>query len=311
MKRTVLADAITYFFILLFLYTGAAKLIEIQTFKEQLISSPFFSSLAGVISWMLPIGEIILAVALFIPSLRLKSLYFTLALMSFFTVYVLAIYLIDNHLSCSCGGIIEELTPRQHIIFNLSCVILSLIAITILKRQQPTNNVRWVAGSAALCLFFVISWTLFTAFTAPTISKTGLEGRPLFSFDLLLTDSLTHLNTSDIPKGQPFIVFGFDPYCTHCQAETDDIIKHISEFKNIHIYYITPYPFDRMKAFYDHFKLARFPNITMGRDPKSQFFSYFKVKVIPYAAIFDSQKRLKMVFASQTSAEKLAHAAAE
>ncbi|HLZ88874.1 MAG TPA: MauE/DoxX family redox-associated membrane protein, partial [Puia sp.] len=77
MKRSFLADSISFFFIFLFLYTGVLKLTEIQTFRQQLSSSPIMASLAGVITWALPIGEILLAIALFIPRWRLKALYVT------------------------------------------------------------------------------------------------------------------------------------------------------------------------------------------------------------------------------------------
>src|SRR5580698_6336532 len=149
MKRTILADVITYFFIILFLYTGVAKLTEIHEFKEQLSSSPFLGSLAGIITWALPIGEILLAIALFIPALRLKALYVTLGVMSLFTVYVSVLFFGTDHLSCSCGGIVEELTPKQHIIFNSACVILSFLGILAVQKQAPTKGFQWLTGGSA------------------------------------------------------------------------------------------------------------------------------------------------------------------
>ncbi len=111
-----MVDGICYFFILLFLYTGAIKLTEIHLFRKQLISSPLLGTLSGVIAWALPIGELLIAITLFIPALRLKALYATLGLMTVFTIYVVFIFSIDNQLSCSCGGIVEELSPKQHIL---------------------------------------------------------------------------------------------------------------------------------------------------------------------------------------------------
>jgi thiol-disulfide isomerase/thioredoxin len=311
MKKIILVDIITYFFILLFIYTGIAKLAEVHLFKEQLVSSPFLGSLAGIITWGLPIGEILLAIALFIPALRLKALYVTLGLMALFTIYVVAILFMDDQLSCSCGGIIEELSPKQHILFNTACVILSAVAIAVTRRQQPTIRFTRLTGTSALGLFLLVGWTLFTAFSAPKTIKTGMEGRLLPSFDLLLPDSVTHFNTADIPTGQPFIVIGFSPWCTHCQGETVDIIKNMGRLRNTHIYYMTAYPFGEMKIFYNYFKLAKYPNITMGRDGKNYFLPYFKAGGVPYIAIFDSKKRLKQVLSGQIEAEKMAQLVAE
>jgi hypothetical protein len=311
MKRTILADCITYFFILLFAYTGAAKLAEVHQFNEQLTSSPLLGSIAGVISWALPIGELLLAIGLLIPATRLKALYATFGLMSLFTIYVIVLLFIDKHISCSCGGIVEELTPTQHIIFNSACVILSILGILIVRRQQPTSGFRLLTGGSAICLFLMVGWTLFTAFTAPVKRKTGKEGRLLPQFELLFPDSVTHFTADEIPTGKPFIVFGFDPYCNHCQAETKDIEKHIDQFKGVHIYYITPYTFKAMKQFYHHFKIAQYPGITMGHDLQAKFFIYFHITNVPFVAIYDSHKRLKEVFQNSTSVEQLLQAAAE
>ena len=306
MRKTLLIDIITYFFILLFLYTGVAKLMEVHLFKEQLVSSPFLGSLAGIITWALPIGELLLAIALFIPKWRLKALYVTLGLMSLFTIYVIVIFFMDNNLSCSCGGIIEELSPRQHMVFNGACVILALVAIAIDKRRgEPSRRFNWLTGTSALCLFLLVGWILFAAFSAPLTFKTGLEGRLLPSFNVLLTDSVTRFNTTDIPTGKPFIVIGFSPWCIHCQAETRDIIKNIDKFKDMRIIYLTPSPFDQMKTFYRYFKLAQYPNIVMGRDSANVFMSSFKAKGVPFIGIFDSRKRLLKAVNSQLDVSKL------
>ena len=311
MKKTLLADIIALFFMALFVYTGVAKLSEVHSFKEQLSSSPFLAPLAGIVIWALPIVEILLAIGLMIPRLRLKALYATLGLMSLFTIYVIVLLVIDDHLSCSCGGIIEELSPRQHVLFNTACVILSAVAIVIERRQVLSARFRWMTTTSTLCLFLLVGWTLFTAFTAPPTIKTGMEGRLLPKFDLLLTDSATHLNTTDIPIGQPVIVIGFSPYCIHCQAETRDLIKHMQQLKNTRICFVTAFPFGPMKEFYKVFKLAKYPNIVMGMDAKDYFLTYFKATGVPYTAIFDSKKRLKQVMPGEAKATMVAQFAAE
>lgn len=311
MQKNTFIDIITWFFILLFIYTGVAKLAEIHLFQEQMLSSPFLGPLARIFAWALPIGELLLAIGLFIPRWRLKALYATLVLMSLFTIYVIVLFFFDSHLSCSCGGIIEELTPKQHIFFNFACVVLSALAITLERRQAPSVRFRWFAGSSTIVLLVLVGWALVTAFSAPATIKTGLEGRLIPPVDLLMIDSTTRLNTANLPAGGPFVVFGFSPYCVHCQAMTRDIIKNIDQFKNIRIYYITTDPFDQMTAFYKAFRLSRFPNIYMGRDLKDTFLKYFKAPGVPYMVIFDSKKRVKTVMSGQSNAIRLAQLAAE
>jgi hypothetical protein len=311
MKRTIWVNCIAYFFILLFLYTGLAKLTEIHLFKEQLTSSPLLGSMAGFITWALPISEILLSILLFIPAWQLKGLYATFIVMALFTLYVVIILFMDDHLSCSCGGIVEELSPKQHVLFNSACVILCGIAILMARKKYPNLQFMRLTRVSSIALFLIIGWTLFTAFSAPATEKTGMEGRLMPPFTLLLTDSTTRLNSTDIPSGNPIIVIGFSPTCTHCGKETDDIVKNIAQFKDTRIYFVTPYPFNEMKGFYRYFKLDRYPNVTMGRDSSDYFMTYFKASTIPFTAIFDSKKRLKQAFVNPVDAARLSKAIAE
>jgi hypothetical protein len=311
MKRTLIVNSIAVFFIMLFLYTGSIKLMDMNQFREELTSSPLVGSLAGFIAWALPITEIIIAIVLFIPKWQLKGLYASLILMSLFTGYVITILLIDSHLSCSCGGIIEELSPRQHIFFNSACVVLAAVAIAIARRQNQTPQFRWFTASSALAIFLFLGWTLFTAFTAPAIIKTGMEGRLLPSFNMLLVDSTTILNSDKIPTGKPLIVFGFDPKCKHCQAETADIVAKMDSLKDTRILYISPFPIDKMRVFYRHFKLQNYPNIIMGQDTTNTYLIEFKATAFPFTTVFDPKKRLKTVFAGQASASDLIKATTE
>lgn len=311
MKRSLFVNGIAFFFIFLFLYTGITKLMAIDQFKEQMVSSPLLSPLAGLITWALPIGEIILAVILFIPILRIKGLYLSAITMSLFTLYVIIILLIDSHLSCSCGGIVEELSPRQHLLFNSASTILAILTILINRKRQPTTRFTLLTVTPSIGLFLFIGWTLFTAFTAPPSVKTGLEGRPLPSFNILLPDSVTYLNTSDIAFGKPSIFIGFSPTCTHCIQLTKDIISHIDKFKLANIYFVTPFAWKDMNIYYRYFKLARYSNISIGVDVKSYFPSYFKMEATPFIAIYDSRKRLKQAMSGQVNVNDLIKAVAE
>ena len=305
MKRTLLVDIIAYFFILLFLYTGVEKLADIHAFKDQLTSSPLLGSMAGIIAWGLPITEIVLAIVLFLPGWQLKGLYAGLALMVIFTIYLGVILAIDDHISCSCGGIIENLSPRQHLWFNAAAIILAALAIISTRRQQVSQKFRWLATSGSLVLFVSIGWIILTAFRAPVKTRSGLEGRLLPEFSLLLSDSLTRLNTNDIPTGKPFIMLGFSPYCVHCQGEILDIIQHIKRFGDTTIYLVTAFPYSDMKKLYNAYHLAKYPNIVTGVDNKDFFLRYFKATAIPYAAIYDAKKRLKGVIIGQANADLL------
>src|SRR5260221_13410237 len=118
MKKSFLVDSISFFFVLLFLYTATAKMSELHSFREQLLSSPLLENFAGFITWALPIGEVLLCIALLVPAWRMYGLYAKLILMVLFTGYVVTIFFMDNQLSCSCGGIFQKLSPITHNFFH-------------------------------------------------------------------------------------------------------------------------------------------------------------------------------------------------
>lgn len=136
-KKSTLVEIIAHLFIILFLYTGIAKLMEFDVFQEQLDESPVLSFAAPFIAWALPITEFIISLLLFFPRFRLKGLYASLIIMILFTAYVITILSIDKELPCSCGGIIEALSWTGHLIFNSSFVLLALLAI---RMQRKLNN---------------------------------------------------------------------------------------------------------------------------------------------------------------------------
>jgi uncharacterized membrane protein YphA (DoxX/SURF4 family) len=133
-KKSVLVEIIALFFVILFLYTGVAKLMEFDVFQAQLAESPVLEPVAPLVAWGLPIVEFIVCILLFFPRWRLKGLYAALGLMVIFTGYVITLLTTSTELPCSCGGIIEELSWQGHLIFNGSLILLSFAAIKMQRR---------------------------------------------------------------------------------------------------------------------------------------------------------------------------------
>lgn len=139
-KKSVLVEIIALFFVIIFLYTGVAKLMEFDVFQAQLEESPVLEPVAPIVAWGLPIVEFILCVLLFFPRWRLKGLYATFGLMVIFTGYVIALLMTSIELPCSCGGIIEELSWQGHLIFNSTLILLSFAAIKMGRSRKRSKE---------------------------------------------------------------------------------------------------------------------------------------------------------------------------
>jgi thiol-disulfide isomerase/thioredoxin len=123
--------------------------------------------------------------------------------------------------------------------------------------------------------------------------KTGLEGKPMPTIDLLLIDSTTHLNINSIKSGKPAVLFAFEPWCPYCKAQTKSIISNIKSLKGIDFYFLTNSAYPGLKEFYNRFELQKYPNIKAGIDHNYSFARYFKTNKVPVMAIYDPNMKLK------------------
>jgi uncharacterized membrane protein YphA (DoxX/SURF4 family) len=142
-KRTTIIETIVILNIILFLYTGIAKIMDYSVFKEQLAESPILAPVSKAIAILLPLAEFALVIMLLIPRWRLKGLYATLGLMILFTAYITIMLLTSDQLPCSCGGIIEQLSWQQHLIFNGAFILLNVLAIRLLKTEKKQLTSGW------------------------------------------------------------------------------------------------------------------------------------------------------------------------
>ena len=146
-KRTTIIEIITILNIILFLYTGIAKIMDYSVFKEQLADSPILSWAATPVAVLLPVLEFILVIMLVIPRWRLKGLYSSFILMTAFTAYIVAMFIVAPEMPCSCGGIIELLSWQGHLVFNSLFVLLNGLAIYLQKKEKKVLGQGWISGS--------------------------------------------------------------------------------------------------------------------------------------------------------------------
>lgn len=139
MKRSSTLDIISFLFIFLFIYAAASKLLDFGKFNIQISRSSILSPYAKIIIWLIPGLEFIFAALLALPKWRTIGLYGSFTLMLLFTEYIIAITRFTDNIPCSCGGILQNLSWNQHLIFNLSFIILGLVGILLSKRPRDRS----------------------------------------------------------------------------------------------------------------------------------------------------------------------------
>jgi hypothetical protein len=143
MKRATFIEMIVVAYTILFLYTSISKLMDYTVFKEQVAASPILAPVSKLIAGGLPWTEILVTVLLIVPRWRLKGLYASLFLMTAFTIYIAATLAFSDHIPCSCGGIISEMSWTQHLIFNTVFIGLAITGIVLTKKVLKSNKLQW------------------------------------------------------------------------------------------------------------------------------------------------------------------------
>jgi hypothetical protein len=126
-----------------------------------------------------------------------------------------------------------------------------------------------------------------------SITSENLIGSPLPNYSVMLHDGKSIVNPRKIVKGRKAVMVFFDPYCPHCRDQIREIITHKVEIDDIIFFFITSFPNSQMEAFIKEFSLDEYSNIIVGRDVHFQLEDYFKIKAVPYVAIYGEDMKLK------------------
>lgn len=136
MKKSTTIEIICGLLILLFVYTAISKLLSYKYFVAVLDQSPLIQGKAGVIGWLLPGVEVCVSLLLLLPSTKELGLYLSFGLMVLFTAYIAYMVMFTPHLPCSCGGVIKQLSWKQHLIFNAFFILIASIGIWLFHKEN-------------------------------------------------------------------------------------------------------------------------------------------------------------------------------
>lgn len=137
-KRFYILESIRFIFILLFLYAALNKILDYSKFQNDLLNSPVFGndSIAILLSFIVPTLELIIAGLLIFQSSQKWGLWLAASLMGLFTLYIAGVLLFSEDIPCSCGGIINNFTWQEHLVFNFLFLSLGVLGIILEKNKN-------------------------------------------------------------------------------------------------------------------------------------------------------------------------------
>lgn len=159
-------------------------------------------------------------------------------------------------------------------------------------------------------LFLVLISTLISTLVLaqnnnPTDKPVYLRFPTIPQFTVYKAPDSTAFSRDNLSKRKATIFFIFSPDCGHCQHETEVILKNIRKFKDAQILMITHFPYNEMMPFYKHYKINRYPQITMARDNNYFFPVFFKVENFPSIFVYDKKGNFKKSFEGSVKLEDL------
>lgn len=158
--KNLVLEIICLLYVLLFVYAATSKLLDFQHFKIELGQSPLLSAFAEWFAVLVPSVELLICLLILVPRFRLLGLFGAYALMVMFTVYIFIILHYTSFVPCSCGGVLEKLGWKQHMIFNLVFVGLAILAIMLyFKNNNLTGNLIRIKTRLILFLLITIGST--------------------------------------------------------------------------------------------------------------------------------------------------------
>src|SRR5690606_33447621 len=114
---------------------------HVEEFIDGNSKIPLVGQYAELVGWGIPTLEILLAVLLVLPFLKVKriALWTSVVLMGIFTLYLAMMLVFVPDRLCNCGGVIKSMDWTTHLIFNLLCLGAGVFAIRKLKKYNHLN----------------------------------------------------------------------------------------------------------------------------------------------------------------------------
>lgn len=155
--KSKVIEIISLLLIILFVYAAVSKIVEFQNFQAQLGQSPLLSAYTEFISYAILTIEFIVALLLAIPKSRYLALLASYGLMLLFTFYIIVILNFSPFIPCSCGGILDELGWKDHLIFNLTFTLLAAFASLIYAKNtfKTVINLSLLLSICALIILIL------------------------------------------------------------------------------------------------------------------------------------------------------------
>jgi cytochrome oxidase Cu insertion factor (SCO1/SenC/PrrC family) len=130
---------------------------------------------------------------------------------------------------------------------------------------------------------------VFTALAQTDTSQKYFKFPTIPKFSIVKIPDSSSFTNSQLLKNKPTVLFFFNPDCEHCQEETKKLTAKIDQLKDVQILMISILDFNSIKKFYNEYKIADYPNITMARETTYNLPGFYNIHTIPDIYVYDKK----------------------
>jgi hypothetical protein len=133
-KKELISEIITYFFILLFVFAGLRKLIDLEMFIKEVYGFALFGSHSAIRTEFATLStfELITALLLTLPKTRVLGWYATFVHLFFINIAMFYMQQFAKIIPIYYGGIIPGAPFIVHFIFNLATLFAALLGLLLM-----------------------------------------------------------------------------------------------------------------------------------------------------------------------------------
>jgi putative oxidoreductase len=140
--KSVIPEIIVFLLVLLWIYTASSKLMDFHHFKVQIHNQTIPPAVADILTYALPPAEILAALLLVFHPTRPAGFIVSTFLMIVFTAYIgLVLLNFFGRVPCSCGGVLRIMNWKQHFLFNLFFLLLTIYGSYHVFRERRRSRV--------------------------------------------------------------------------------------------------------------------------------------------------------------------------
>jgi thioredoxin-related protein len=122
---------------------------------------------------------------------------------------------------------------------------------------------------------------------------------------LLGLDSVAFSLRSVTDSGKKVVLLVFSPACDHCKKETEDLIAHMDQLKDIEIIMASDFDLWGIRLFNKRYNLSQFSNIHLGKDFQYQLKPFYGIYTVPFMALYNKDQRFIMGYKGEATANDI------